>query len=281
MLDADEPMGAIDRVIAAMRAPDPAIMTLHDMADLACLSPFHFSRLFRRATGAPPAAFFGALRLDRAKRLLLSSELSVTEICFALGYASLGAFTTRFTHHVGLSPGRFRRLPEVTAAALDAVQMAETPPLLWPDAPPDIAGRVIGSPLMGPTFVGLFPVAMALGWPAAGTVIPRPGPFGLPLPADGGYSLLAVALPVGCDPVLALAPDSRALVGSAAAPLTVFRGRVYGTTEITLRRFLLTDAPVLIALPPLLFGAADGAGKLPIQHPRKRNFEEVSGHFLR
>ena len=100
-----------------MRAPEPEVRTLAQMAEVACLSPFHFARVFRQATGIPPAAFFAALQLDRAKRLLLETELSVTEICFALGYASLGTFTTRFAARVGVPPGRFRRLARAGEAS--------------------------------------------------------------------------------------------------------------------------------------------------------------------
>jgi AraC family transcriptional regulator len=263
---ANEPLDfrarAVERVIAAMRAPEPEVNSLHDMADMACLSPFHFSRVFRDVAGIPPAAFFGALRLDRAKRLLLQTDQSVTEVCFALGYASLGSFTTRFSNHVGVSPGRFRRLPEATAAAFAGLQDEDVRPRVWPGASPAIRGTVIGpAEADGPTFIGLFPIAMAQGKPVAGTVIARPGPFSLPLPPDGRYSLLAVNLPPACDPAMALAPDASALVGSAVTPIVVCRDVVHGSTEITLRPFLPIDPPVLIALPPLLFASVAASGE--------------------
>ncbi len=125
--------------IAAIRAPEPEVRTLSQMAELACLSPYHFCRVFRRAAGIPPAAIFGALRLERAKRLLLDTDLSVTEICYALGYTSLGAFTTRFSHHVGVSPGRFRRLPELTVDTLERLERPGASPRLWPNATPAIS----------------------------------------------------------------------------------------------------------------------------------------------
>ena len=89
------------------------------MAELAGWSPFHFSRVFTAVVGTSPAAFHAALRLERAKRLLLTTDLPVTEVCFESGYASPGSFTARFGHFVGVSPGRLRRLPEETAPIVD------------------------------------------------------------------------------------------------------------------------------------------------------------------
>jgi AraC family transcriptional regulator len=244
---------AIERVIAAMRTPDPEVRTLSEMAELACLSRFHFCRVFHRAAGIPPAAFFSALRLDQAKRLLLNTDVSVTEICFALGYSSLGAFTTRFSHHVGVSPGRFRQLLGTTREALVELERDEGRPQFWPDVAPAISGTVVDATgAGGPTFVGLFPHAMAQGRPISGTAFTRPGPYSLPLPPAGRYALLAVSLPQHCDAISALAPDASSLVGSAATPIVVQGNRVYGSTAISLRRFLPTDPPVLVALPPLL-----------------------------
>ncbi len=245
---------AIDRVIAAMREPDPEVRTLNQMAEMACLSPFHFCRVFRRAAGIPPAAFFTALRLDRAKRLLLDTDASVTEICYTLGYASLGAFTTRFSHHVGVSPGRFRRLPEATLGALAELERDETTQTLLPGAAPTVMGHVIdANGTGGPTFVGLFLTAIAQGRPVAGAALARPGPYTLPMPSSGHYALLAVSLPRHGDAVSALVPDARSLVGSAMGPIVVRGHTVSGSTEIRLRSFLSTDPPVLAALPPLLW----------------------------
>jgi AraC family transcriptional regulator len=277
MLEVDELQDtsvAIERVIAAMRLPNPEVRTLSEMAELACLSRFHFCRVFHRAAGIPPAAFFSALRLDQAKRLLLSTDSSVTETCYGLGYSSLGAFTTRFSHHVGVSPGRFRRLLETTHEALVALERDGARPQFWPDVVPAISGHVVDATgAGGPTFVGLFPVAVAQGRPVAGTALARPGPYSLPLPPAGRYALLAVSLPQHCDAVSALAPDTSSLVGSAATPIVVRGNSVYGSTAIRLRRFLPTDPPVLVALPPLLLRRETGLAATT--GGRNRNFEEV------
>ncbi len=110
---------AIERVISAMRGRVGDTLPLHAMAEIAHLSPYHFARVFRQVTGIPPGEFLGALRLERAKQLLLTTDLSVTEICFEVGYGSLGTFTSRFTRLVGLPPGRTRRLPEELVLAFE------------------------------------------------------------------------------------------------------------------------------------------------------------------
>lgn len=73
------------------------------------MSAGHLSRQFRAAYGESPYAYLMTRRIERATALLRRGDLSVTEVCFAVGCASLGTFTTRFTELVGMSPGAFRR----------------------------------------------------------------------------------------------------------------------------------------------------------------------------
>jgi AraC-like DNA-binding protein len=73
------------------------------------LSPFHFLRRFRDTFDETPHACLTRLRLERAKELLVDSELPVTEVCFEVGFTSLGSFSTMFRKHVGHSPLAFRR----------------------------------------------------------------------------------------------------------------------------------------------------------------------------
>src|SRR6266849_7733545 len=91
---------AVERVILAMRDHLNEPLTLQDMADIAYLSRNHFHRVFHRIIGIPPGEFLTALRLDAAKRLLLTTSMRVTDICFEVGYSSLGSFTTSFTELV-------------------------------------------------------------------------------------------------------------------------------------------------------------------------------------
>lgn len=84
-------------------------VSLQQAASQACLSPFHFNRLFVQAFGETPHEFVTRMRISQAKKLLLAENDSVTDICFDLGYESLGSFSTRFRSLTGLSPVAFRR----------------------------------------------------------------------------------------------------------------------------------------------------------------------------
>ncbi|HYP23676.1 MAG TPA: helix-turn-helix transcriptional regulator, partial [Actinomycetota bacterium] len=69
----------------------------------------HLSREFRRAYGEPPYSYLMTRRIERAMALLRRGDLSVTEVCFAVGCSSLGTFSTRFTELVGMPPSTYRR----------------------------------------------------------------------------------------------------------------------------------------------------------------------------
>ena len=84
-------------------------LRLEQAAANAYFSPFHYHRLFRRAFGETPHEFLTRLRLDEAKRLLAAGERSVTDVCFLVGYESLGTFSLRFKEATGISPSEYRR----------------------------------------------------------------------------------------------------------------------------------------------------------------------------
>jgi AraC-like DNA-binding protein len=73
------------------------------------MSAGHLSRQFRLAYGESPYSYLMTRRIERAMALLRLGDLSVTDICFTVGCASLGTFTTRFTELVGMPPGTYRR----------------------------------------------------------------------------------------------------------------------------------------------------------------------------
>jgi AraC-like DNA-binding protein len=79
-----------------------------DLAAAAGLSRAHFSREFRRAFGESPHAYLLTRRLERAAALLRSTDRSVVEICFSVGLASLGSFTTTFKRTYGVTPTAYR-----------------------------------------------------------------------------------------------------------------------------------------------------------------------------
>jgi AraC-like DNA-binding protein len=78
------------------------------LARAALMSTAHFSRKFRAAYGETPYAYLMTRRVEKAKALLRRGDLSVTEVCMAVGCSSLGSFSTRFTELVGETPTAYR-----------------------------------------------------------------------------------------------------------------------------------------------------------------------------
>ena len=73
------------------------------------VSAGHLSRQFRAAYGRSPSSYLMTRRIERAMTLLRRGDLSVTDICFEVGFSSLGTFSTRFSELVGVSPSRYRQ----------------------------------------------------------------------------------------------------------------------------------------------------------------------------
>jgi AraC-like DNA-binding protein len=93
--------------LADARYRDP--LDVPALARAAHLSPAHFSREFRRTFGETPHQYLLTRRIERAKHLLHTTQLSVTEVCLAVGLQSLGSFCTSFKRLVGVTPGEYRR----------------------------------------------------------------------------------------------------------------------------------------------------------------------------
>lgn len=270
---------AVERVIHVMRgrlaAPLATPLTLGEMAEIACLSPFHFIRVFNAVTGLPPGEFSAALRLDAAKRRLLTTSLSVTDVCFDLGYTSLGSFGPRFKRLVGLSPLQLRQTAErVNFSALrqraDATQERQARWLADDlatglasagDAPGGVSGIITASAgFAGPIFIGLFTRPIPQGRPIACATITTPGAFRLtststPLPApipDGRYFVYAAALPWSRDPLAYLAPGAELLVGADERAISVRGGLASAPVRVALRSRQPSDPPILGVFPSVL-----------------------------
>ncbi|GGL76865.1 hypothetical protein GCM10011575_38750 [Microlunatus endophyticus] len=84
-------------------------LCLDDLAAVAGLSKFHFQRLFTATYRLSPAAYISQRRVERAQDLLRSTNLTVTEVCHAVGFTSLGSFSSRFRELVGETPRDFQR----------------------------------------------------------------------------------------------------------------------------------------------------------------------------
>jgi AraC family transcriptional regulator len=83
-------------------------IALSDMASVLNLSQYHFCRLFKQSTELAPHQYLTQCRIDRAKQLLQSTQLSITEIAFAVGLNNHSSFTRLFRRYVGTTPKGFR-----------------------------------------------------------------------------------------------------------------------------------------------------------------------------
>lgn len=91
-------------------------LDLDTLAGIAGLSKYHFLRLFRTTYGRTPAAYLSERRVERAQDLLRTTNLTVTEVCFAVGFASLGSFSSRFSAVTGETPRDFQKRYAATGA---------------------------------------------------------------------------------------------------------------------------------------------------------------------
>jgi AraC-like DNA-binding protein len=237
---------AVERAVEVMRRRYAEPWPVSDLAEVARVSPFHLHRIFGEVTGVPPARFLAALRMEAAKRLLLTTDLRVTDVCYEIGYCSLGTFTSQFTALVGLQPRRFRRLARAHADR----------PLreVWPTAAPSLPERgsafdlVVDDAFTGVGCAGLFDSGMPQGVPARCVLTCVPGRCAIDVPA-GGWHLLVMAIPALKRVGDVLLPDQEQVrVGSCVVP---------HASTVRLRRTLTTDPPVVLAFPLLLLDAVE------------------------
>ncbi|MGN6271978.1 MAG: helix-turn-helix transcriptional regulator [Protaetiibacter sp.] len=98
-------------------------LDVESLARTALMSAGHFARSFRAAYGETPYGYLMTRRIERAKALLRRGDLSVTEVCVAVGATSLGSFSASFTKLVGVPPSEYRAsvTPDAPDAALDGI----------------------------------------------------------------------------------------------------------------------------------------------------------------
>lgn len=244
---------AVERVIRVMHDRLNEPLTLQEMSRIAYISPYHFNRIFRNITGIPPTQFLYALRLETAKRLLLTTNTSVTNVCFDVGYNSLGTFIRRFTGLVGLSPNRFRSLAKHASESLSLP--APSPKAASSSA--GISGRVTAPEwFAGTIFVGLFTTPIPQGDPISGTVMEQPGVYHVPSVPDGVYYILAAGLARSNDLREYFLYETTLRGGGQ--PVLISNGIVEGSTDLSLRPPGAFDPPILMTLPLLLARSTRG-----------------------
>ncbi len=190
---------AVGRVIQAMRDNLGEQLTIDDMARTAMFSKFHFSRAFQRVTGVSPGRFLSALRLQEAKRLLVSTSLTVTDISHRIGYNSVGTFSSRFRDSVGVSPTTYRQLGGFAprGAADNRRRIPRRPSAT-------LQGEVssLVTDRLGLIFVGLFADRIPQGQPIRCAVLHHPGPYTLEAVPPGNWYLLAHSVAAGLEAVV-------------------------------------------------------------------------------
>jgi AraC family transcriptional regulator len=98
------------RVLEFIEAHLADDISLDDMAGEACLSPFHFARLFRAAMGVPPHSYVSARRIEAAKAKLATDKATLAQIALEAGFASQASFTRAFGKATSMTPGQYRAL---------------------------------------------------------------------------------------------------------------------------------------------------------------------------
>jgi AraC family transcriptional regulator len=235
---------AVERAIQFIGNKYGEPLSLADVADSAILSRFHFSRLFRDTTGVTPGRFLSAVRIYHAKRMLLTTGMSITDIAFAVGYNSLGSFSNHFTASVSVSPGRFRRIMRSggfgpPARRREAASGTVTGQLRFP--PGFVRGRF---------YVGAFDSPIVQRQPASATMVEaasvaEPARYVLLDVPQGSWYIHAVGVADTADPE----PwTRRVLLTGGAGEVTVQTGADV-RAEIGVRPRQPTDLPILLALP--------------------------------
>jgi AraC family transcriptional regulator len=238
---------AVDSAIARIWDSYSEPLSLADIAKSAILSRFHFSRVFRDATGVSPGRFLSAVRIYQAKRLLASTSLSVTDISLAVGYNSLGSFTNRFTESVGASPSRFRRM------CRDGIRPVTVP--AW--APARQCGAVAGALSLpaeyetARVYIGVFDTPIIQRRPVSSIIIDggygQPAGYRLPNVPEGEWYVRAVAAADSADPE----PwTRRALLVGGQGPVTVSAAAAT-IIDVALHPRSPSDLPILFAVPDL------------------------------
>ncbi len=234
---------AVEKVIDTMWKRYDQPLSLSELADEALFSRFYFSRIFRNETGTSPGRFLTAIRLFRAKNLLLETSLSVTDISYLVGYNSPGTFSTRFTLSVGMSPARYRHQAKVGIPC----------PMQRP-----ISGGNTGSaellalvPGIGQptrTYVGVFSEPFPSA-PITGRILDGSGRYRIAGVPDGPWTLRAITVATAGPNVEPW--QRRPLLVSDPVPVVIRSGDLPAFVRLELRQPRATDLPVLLAIPEL------------------------------
>jgi AraC-like DNA-binding protein len=240
---------AVEVVVHIMAQQLDRPFSLGELAGLVYLSPCYFNRVFRAVTGVPPRRFQMALRMQAAKELLLTTDCPVTQICFEVGYQSLGTFTSHFHKLVGVTPRQLRRLGEAGHSPVPLPMKRNsggradgsvTAVVRAPDDRP----RVV--------LVGLFANRSAQGSLAGCAVGWGSGAYRINGVPRGLHHVAAAAVPASADPRAYLLLDQRSLLVAASDRPVAGGPQTSAARALELRPKRPIDPPILVAPRALL-----------------------------
>ncbi|MCR8845389.1 AraC family transcriptional regulator [Paenibacillus sp. SC116] len=221
-------------------------------------SPYHFTRVFKRATGISPRHYLTALRMESGKELLLKEPSLMTKVMLSIGFRSAGSFTTRFKEHVGVSPKRFHGSARSLLTYMNQYKEQEVeleqPQIVEHSLSTGTVTCHIGAPtsFRGIIFVGLFPRPIPNQRPIAGTALNRGRHSytftGVP---SGSYYAMAVSIPWSLNPKDYFVLD-HCLRGMYEEIVHVSDNSEH-TLTLSMRERQETDPPIIVNLPQLLF----------------------------
>ncbi len=237
----------VELAIATMRQRLSDPLTQDDLADTTFMSRYHFNRVFTKITGVSPGRFLAAIRMQEAKRLLLQTERSVTDISLDVGYKSLGTFSRIFSDAIGFSPVRFRQL----ARPLRMLPFESVIAFLRPqrefacNAP--LTGDLLCGNVLKLSFVALFSTAIPRSHPIECVVLQATTHFAFDrIPCAGSHIYVAGMLPEATFEDAVLATPGRIVIGTAS--LAKYASRPI-CVAISLRTRSVIEPPILFAFP--------------------------------
>ncbi|CAM4438790.1 helix-turn-helix transcriptional regulator [Paenibacillus tarimensis] len=230
-------------------------LSLGQLAAYAAYSPYHFTRIFKAYTGLTPQYYISSLRLQRAKDLLLQTNLSVRDISLEIGQQSLGTFTTRFTQRVGMTPSEFRNSPLKADNNMALLKKStHWASALLPRAGEGVVKGTVTTAVPssgGVTLIGLFDKPIPEGIPRWGTLIAGTGDFQLNSVQPGTYYLMATCISWEMRAVDALLPYAT-LRTRSRKPVIVRPAEPVPHQQVVLYPPQIDDPPILISLPLLM-----------------------------
>ena len=229
-------------------------ITLEEISHQAGYSPYHFTRLFKSHMGIPLFYYVSALRMQKAKDLLLHTDFTIRDIALEVGHQSLGTFTTRFTEKVGISPAAFRQTRTEGRRVLEKLHELSKKNALIDSSSRQcsITGTVEAViHYQGVVLAGLFPKPIPEGMPLYGTLATLPGEFCLSGIQPGIYYLMATSLSWGMETDSILLAK-KTLRTRDHKPLTIMPGTMPSHLNVKLYPPKLDDPPIVVSLPILM-----------------------------